>query len=115
MDRDDDAMAPADLTRRQLLRRSAAVGGALVWTTPVVQSLSGPALAATPSPAEVAGVKRPRGENERDVAAEDGGLAGTGANTGDLAALGVGAVAAGAALRAVAKRRRAERDGAGET
>lgn len=38
------------INRRQLLKRSAIVGGALVWATPVVQSLGGTALAATPSP-----------------------------------------------------------------
>ncbi|MGN6245049.1 MAG: hypothetical protein ACTHQ3_15460 [Motilibacteraceae bacterium] len=35
------------LNRRDLLRRTALVGGAVVWTTPVVQSLGGVALAAT--------------------------------------------------------------------
>ena len=35
------------LDRRTMLKRSAVVGGALVWTTPVVQSLASPAFAAT--------------------------------------------------------------------
>jgi hypothetical protein len=34
------------ISRRTLLRRGAIAGGALVWTTPVVQSLAGPAMAA---------------------------------------------------------------------
>lgn len=39
------------LDRRQLLRRGAVLGGALVWTTPVIQSLSPSAYAVgTPSP-----------------------------------------------------------------
>jgi hypothetical protein len=38
------------LSRRQMLKRGAAVGGALVWTVPAVQSLSGTAFAQTISP-----------------------------------------------------------------
>src|SRR6478752_7502299 len=38
------------LSRRDALRRAAAVGGALVWTVPVVQSMSGVAVAAGGSP-----------------------------------------------------------------
>lgn len=38
------------LDRRQLIKRSAVVGGALVWATPVVQSVAAPAFAATGSP-----------------------------------------------------------------
>ena len=34
------------MNRRDVLRRGAMVGGALVWTAPAVQSLAGPALAA---------------------------------------------------------------------
>lgn len=34
------------LNRRDVLKRGAAVGGALVWTVPVVQSLASPAFAA---------------------------------------------------------------------
>ena len=37
---------PGGLDRRSLLRRSALVGGALVWTVPAVQTLAGPAFAA---------------------------------------------------------------------
>lgn len=35
-----------DVSRRDMLRRSALVGGSLVWATPVVQSLASPAFAA---------------------------------------------------------------------
>ena len=35
------------IDRRSLIKRSAIVGGALVWTTPIVQSLSGTAFAQT--------------------------------------------------------------------
>ena len=41
---------PEGLDRRTMLKRSAIVGGALVWTTPVVQSLAGPAFAQEVSP-----------------------------------------------------------------
>lgn len=37
----------AGLDRRSLIKRSAVVGGALVWTTPVVQSIARPAFADT--------------------------------------------------------------------
>lgn len=46
--RPEEGQAP---TRRDLLRRSALLGGAVVWTTPVVQSLSAPAFA-TGSPVQ---------------------------------------------------------------
>lgn len=36
-----------DLGRRDVLKRGALLGGAVVWTTPVVQSLAGPAFAAS--------------------------------------------------------------------
>ena len=38
---------PDGLDRRSLLKRGAVVGGALVWTTPVVQSIASPAFAQT--------------------------------------------------------------------
>lgn len=37
---------PTDVSRRDMLRRSALVGGALVWTAPAVQTLASPAFAA---------------------------------------------------------------------
>lgn len=41
------------ITRRDLLRRGAVLGGAVVWTTPVVQTLGmGRAFASTASPVE---------------------------------------------------------------
>ena len=43
---DEIESAQPGLGRRQLIKRSAVVGGALVWATPVVQSLAGPAYAA---------------------------------------------------------------------
>jgi hypothetical protein len=43
--------APEDgLDRRQMIKRAALVGGALVWATPVVQSIGGTAFATTGSP-----------------------------------------------------------------
>lgn len=44
-------MRDSGLTRRQLLKRGAALGGALVWTTPVVQVIGlNPAFAQATSP-----------------------------------------------------------------
>lgn len=40
------------IDRRSLLKRGAILGGALVWTAPVVQSIASPALAATGTPSE---------------------------------------------------------------
>ncbi|MDQ4006937.1 MAG: hypothetical protein M3211_02430 [Actinomycetota bacterium] len=37
---------PTGLNRRDVLRRGAILGGALVWTVPAVQTLAGPAFAA---------------------------------------------------------------------
>lgn len=45
-----DQSPEGGLDRRSLLRRSALLGGAIVWTTPVVQSLATPAFAGTPKP-----------------------------------------------------------------
>jgi hypothetical protein len=42
---DQDNAAPEGVSRRSALKRGAIVGGALVWTTPVVQSLARPAFA----------------------------------------------------------------------
>ncbi|MGN6330764.1 MAG: hypothetical protein ACTHOD_03820 [Motilibacteraceae bacterium] len=38
---------PEGMDRRSLLKRGALLGGALVWTAPVVQSITSPALATT--------------------------------------------------------------------
>ena len=105
---DGEQPGPSGLTRRDALRRAAAVGGALVWTVPVVQSLSGTAVAADGS-TEVEGVKVGRspggkgGDTETEVLGSK--LPRTGSVAGDVVALGVGAVAVGAATRAVKKRR----------
>ena len=56
---DDDTTSttePPGVSRRDMLRRSALVGGALVWTAPAVQTLASPAFA-------VAGSDTP-GENQ---------------------------------------------------
>ena len=42
----DTAEATSGLDRRNVLRRGAILGGALVWTVPAVQTLSGAAFAA---------------------------------------------------------------------
>lgn len=46
----DENTTPQGVDRRTVLRRGALLGGALIWTTPVVQSLGGTALAATGTP-----------------------------------------------------------------
>ena len=97
----------AGFTRRDALRRGAAVGGALIWTVPVVQSMSGTAVAATGS-VDVEGTKtgnQPDGKGAKDADVLGDKLPRTGSNIGDIAALGVGALAVGAATRAVKKRR----------
>ena len=43
---DDGGSPAAALNRRSVLRRGAVLGGALAWSTPVVQSLASPAFAA---------------------------------------------------------------------
>ena len=48
---DHDTHTESGLTRRDVLKKGAALGGALVWGAPVVQVIGmRPALAATPSP-----------------------------------------------------------------
>jgi len=102
---EDEQREPSRLTRRDALRRAAAVGGALVWTVPVVQSMSATAVAAEGS-VQVEGTKnKPAARPEKDTEAE-GALAPTGSIVGDVAALGLGAIAVGAATHAVKKRRR---------
>jgi len=94
-----------DLTRRQALRRAAAVGGTLVWTVPLVQSVSGSAVAAAGS-VEVLGDKSGQDDTGgRDTEVLGNKLPSTGSIAGDAAAIGVGALAVGAALRAAQKRR----------
>jgi hypothetical protein len=48
-DHDDGVRRELGISRRELMRRGAIVGGTLLWATPVIQSLSPPAFAqATP-------------------------------------------------------------------
>src|SRR5437867_11617492 len=49
------------ISRRDLLRRGAVVGGTLVWTVPVIESISRNALAAKGSPASVCCACKPKG------------------------------------------------------
>lgn len=51
----DETSTPAALDRRSLLKRGALVGGAMVWATPVVQSIGGTALAVTANGSEEPG------------------------------------------------------------
>ena len=44
---DDSTVEHDGISRRTALKRGAVVGGALVWTTPIVQTLAGPAFAQT--------------------------------------------------------------------
>jgi hypothetical protein len=45
-----DLQAELGVSRRDLLRRGAVVGGALLWVAPAIQSLTPPAYAQTVSP-----------------------------------------------------------------
>jgi hypothetical protein len=45
MARDDSTQPQEGISRRSLLRKGAIVGGSLLWTTPVVQSITPPASA----------------------------------------------------------------------
>jgi hypothetical protein len=97
----DESLDDAGVNRRAVLRRGAAFCGALVWTVPVVQSVS-PSAFAVGSPA-VKGVKSGRGVGSEE---EAGGLAGTGAfPVAQTLAAGTALVAGGAALTARARRR----------
>lgn len=49
-----DIQSELGVSRRDLLRRGAVVGGALLWVAPAIQSLSPPAYAETVSPKEQA-------------------------------------------------------------
>jgi hypothetical protein len=44
-DGDDGVRRELGISRRELIRRGAIVGGTLLWATPVIQSLSPPAFA----------------------------------------------------------------------
>lgn len=44
----DDVSPNLGISRRQLIKRSAVVGGTVVWAAPVIQSLTSPASAASP-------------------------------------------------------------------
>jgi hypothetical protein len=44
-DHDDGVRRELGISRRELIRRGAIVGGTLLWATPVIQSLSPPAFA----------------------------------------------------------------------
>lgn len=46
----EDLNPALGINRRDVLKRGAVVGGALVWAAPAVQTLAGPALAATGTP-----------------------------------------------------------------
>lgn len=50
MAKDDGIKRELGISRRDLLRRGAVVGGTLLWATPVIQSLTTPAFAQTPRP-----------------------------------------------------------------
>jgi LPXTG-motif cell wall-anchored protein len=92
-------------TRRDVLRRGGGVALATVWMTPVIQSIGGAASAGTtgsPAPTEVLPTKEGRPGT---------GVAGTKLpNTGndspilEVAVIGAGLVATGAAVRKIVKR-----------
>jgi hypothetical protein len=97
-----------ELGRRDVLKRAALVGGATVWVTPVIQSLSGPAWAATTGSTAVEGTKTPASDSEESGPKVLGKqIPHTGsADVTELVATGTGLVIAGAAAMAVAKHQR---------
>jgi hypothetical protein len=99
---------PGELDRRDVLKRAALVGGATVWVTPVIQSLSGSAWAATTGSTAVEGTKTPAAEAEKSGSKVLGHqIPHTGSeNVTELLATGTGLVVAGAAAVAVAKHQR---------
>ena len=50
MVREDPMALLGDVSRRDLLKRAALVGGTLVWAVPVIESLNMPAYAASVPP-----------------------------------------------------------------
>ena len=96
------------VSRRNVLRGGAAVGG-LVWTVPLVQAVSmTPAHAATSSaPASVQGIKAGSTTvaGSSSVSSVSGSaLPRTGADLGPVVAVGAGALAAGAAAVVAARK-----------
>lgn len=51
MAKDDSVQRGSGISRRDLLRRGAVVGGTLLWATPVIQSITTPAYAQEVTPA----------------------------------------------------------------
>lgn len=98
----------SSLSRRDVLRRGAAVGGALVWSVPVVQSATPSAFAAG-SPA-VRGVKKGRRKPSTDVAGTKLPNTGTDFPVAQVLAAGTALVAGGAAV-VVRSRKPATPDG----
>ncbi len=97
---------PGELDRRDVLKRAALVGGATVWVTPVIQSLSGSAWAATSGSEAVKGSKTPASdEGGTEVLGQKIPHTGS-ANVAELVATGTGLVLAGAAAVAVTKHQR---------
>jgi hypothetical protein len=98
-----------ELDRRDVLKRAALVGGATVWVTPMIQSLSGSAWAATSGSAGVEGTKTPASDTDEggpEVLGKK--IPHTGAsNVTELVATGTGLVIAGAAAVAATKHHRA--------
>jgi LPXTG-motif cell wall-anchored protein len=93
MDDARDDLDPGSLSRRAMLRRSAVLGGALVWAVPVVQSVS-PAAFAAGSPA-VEGTKH---ENKPDTEVLGDKLPRTGFPVAQAVAAGTALVAGGAVV-----------------
>jgi LPXTG-motif cell wall-anchored protein len=97
-----------ELDRRDVLKRAALVGGATVWVTPVIQSLSGSAWAATSGSEGVEGTKTPASDTDEggpEVLGQKIPHTGS-ANVTELVAAGTGLVLAGAAAVTVAKHQR---------
>jgi hypothetical protein len=75
-DRDDAVRRGLGISRRELLRRGAIVGGTLAWATPLIQSLTPPAYAQMgPSPGTCAACycySGPKDNPTKDFGTDDG-------------------------------------------
>ena len=109
---DGDGRAPMApiMTRRQLLRRSAIVGGVLVWTAPAVQAVMPAADAAGPGsgPTHVKGAKHVHPPQPGSQGSPPGQLASTGLPIAPALEIGAGLAAVGAVLAKVRKNRSGE-------
>ena len=105
---DGGSPEPTGISRRDVLRRSAIVGGNLIWAVPLVQTVSSSAFAAgSPPPTHVKGVKHVKPPTE--VLGEKKTLPFTGAEIAEMAVVGAGMVVGGSTVLDRTRRQRKRR------